>query len=309
MIGVRSRYLIQGESGVIKKNISVTIVHDGVTDNYNFAKEINDGEYLDISPIIRDFFTHKLRQLNVLDVTVVYQDYLISDSEVSEVVLNFKVVDGYLYYNQGVNADLYADKHVLISSEELKIAGQKFYFYFDAKKANENLKVKSYPNGNIDRNINLPVGVHLVELDNYDSEDFIVLNYNDGQELIIYIEKEIKYQTHVVDFLNKYGVWQRLFFNKKNTQSIDVDSSEYRNAFGREFVKYNVNGRDKLVLNTSWIPQQMNSAIQELLLSEEVYVDNELYNIDQKSITYKTRVNDTLINYEVQFINANNLII
>lgn len=308
MIGVRSRYTIQGEAGSIKKDITVYIKQGSDETVYQYAKEVKEGDYLDISPIIRDFFTHKLRVLNVIDVTVQYTDEGFNSTTNIEQEFSFKAADGYLYSDEPENSDLYKHKHILLSSEQLKIGGERFYFFFDAKHQNDKLKIRSYPSGLINKEEIIPIGLHYIELNNYTDEEYIVLTVEDGEEVIIQIEQETKYNTHTVDFLNKYGVWERMFFTKKETGTLNIESSEYRSAGVNEFVKYSINGREKIALNTFWIPEQMNETIRQLMLSEEIYLNDKMYNVDQKTVSYKSRTNDTLISYEIQFINANNLI-
>lgn len=308
MIGVRSRYTIQGEAGSIKKDITVYITYQNETTVYQYSKEIKEGDYLDISPVIRDFFIHSLRVLNVIDVKVEYSEVGNVSTTNIDREFSFRCVDGYLYSDEVENSDLYKGKHILLSSDQIKIGGERYYFFFDAKHENDKLKMVSYPNKTINTEKVVPIGLHYLELNNYSNEEYIVLTVEDGEEVIIQIEKEIKYKTHTVDFLNRFGVWERIFFTKKETGVLNVESSEYRSAGLNEFVKYSVNGREKVSLNTYWQPEAMNETIRQLMLSEEVYLNDQKYNVDQKTVNYKSRTNDNLISYEIQFINANNLI-
>lgn len=308
MIGVRSSYFLNGEAGSTIKDIVVVVYHNNEVTSFNYNRELKEGDSLNVSPVIRDFFNHKLRVLNVLEVIIAYKISTEGAGSDVDEEFTFKAVDGYNYYDEPLNSDLYKNKHFLLSSENLKIGGERFYFFFDAKHQSDKLTMKSYPNGVIDTVQDVTIGLHYIELNNYNSEEYIVLSVEDEEEIIIEIERETKYKTYEIDFLNKFGVWERMFFTKKDTESLNVESSEYRSIGANEFLKYSINGRGKLNLNTFWIPQDMNETIKQLMLSEEVYVNDKKYNIEQKSVNFKSRVNDGLINYEIQFINANNLI-
>lgn len=173
------------------------------------------------------------------------------------------------------------------------------------------IKIKSYPQGLIDINeyVLTAFGFNTSRyfIRGYRGEDYLVIEYM-GEKKIIDIDNEYKYKTHQVDFVNKFGVWERIYFTKKETNSMSLESSEYNSMTKGDYIKFAVDGREKAVLNTFWIPEAMNETIKQLLLSEDIYLDGERYNIDQKSITFKSRVNDDLIQYEIQFINANNVI-
>ena len=68
--------------------------------------------------------------------------------------------------------------------------------------------------------------------------------------------------------------------------------------------RYNVNAQTTLTLNTGFIKEDMNSTIEELFLSENVWIryENKTLPIIPKSKTlaYKTALNDKLINYTVE---------
>ena len=69
--------------------------------------------------------------------------------------------------------------------------------------------------------------------------------------------------------------------------------------------RYNVDSRKSISLNTGFVGEEYNEAIEELLLSENVWVrwENKTLPIlpKTKSLTYKTGLNDKTINYTVDF--------
>ena len=60
-----------------------------------------------------------------------------------------------------------------------------------------------------------------------------------------------------------------------------------------------------MTVNTGFISEQLNNTIKELLLSEQVWatIEGQVLPIDinTESLTYKTSVNDKLINYTLTF--------
>ena len=65
----------------------------------------------------------------------------------------------------------------------------------------------------------------------------------------------------------------------------------------------NVQGRYNVSMNTGFIGEEMNEVFEQLLLSEQVwaYIDNIVTPIDitTSQLTYKTSLNDRLINYTI----------
>lgn len=122
-----------------------------------------------------------------------------------------------------------------------------------------------------------------------------------------------KYDLVDLVFKNKYGFLETLSFDKLSKKTLDITKSDYNRSivdFNGNFdlnrhtkKDFNVTGRTSILLNTDWIPEYMNPVFQELMLSEEVYmVENEILtpvNIKDTSITYKTQLNDKLINYTI----------
>lgn len=115
-------------------------------------------------------------------------------------------------------------------------------------------------------------------------------------------------------FKNKFGVWQKIPFNKLSKFNLEVDSSDY-NPFISDFGNYNLNqhtkrsyltnGNEKIVVNTDFLPEEYNLLFKELMLSEQIYLEQGAtilpVNLNKKSFAYKTKLNDKLIQYSMDF--------
>lgn len=124
-----------------------------------------------------------------------------------------------------------------------------------------------------------------------------------------------KYTSIKMTFLNKYGAFQELYFDKKSVESVNTK----RDFFERTFTKtsdgtdvvgtnhenkiVNVNSKRKLTLNTDYLDESMNEVFTEVLNSELVYIKigslDLPCNIVDSQLRFKTSVNDRLVNFTI----------
>ena len=127
---------------------------------------------------------------------------------------------------------------------------------------------------------------------------------------------EPKFTPYKVTFINKYGAFQDLYFFKKSVESFNVtDETFKKNTIANNTAtylvsssqkeRYNTNATKNIKLNTGFINEDSNSTIEELFLSENVWIrygSDTLPVIPKtKSLTLKTSLNDNLANYTVDF--------
>ena len=152
--------------------------------------------------------------------------------------------------------------------------------------------------------------------------------------------EECKYPVHKIVFLNRWGAFQDLYFFKKSTETLDSRSENFQSSiFKARSVSYsikeevcteniaynsysttahakktfNANATESISLNTGFVPESMNPYFEELMVSEYVWlVDsaNVVYpvNLKDSSFTYKTGLNDKMINYTMNFEKSFNLV-
>lgn len=124
-----------------------------------------------------------------------------------------------------------------------------------------------------------------------------------------------KYPANMLTFVNKFGAKQDLYFNMKSSQRVTAKSDNFkRNTLDFSDLTANSlkHARKRVVkttnetfkLNTGFITENNAQAIEELLVSEYVWLTQEdstviPVNITDNSITRKTHLNDKLIQYTI----------
>ena len=152
--------------------------------------------------------------------------------------------------------------------------------------------------------------------------------------------EECKYPVHKITFLNRWGALQDLFFFKKSVEMLDTTNESFdRSIFKarsvtKEFEEgegegeeggcvetitynsystfqhskkiHNANGTESITLNSGFKDEKMNVYFEELMVSEYIWLTDEsnvIYPVTLKdsNFTYKTGLNDRLINYTMNF--------
>ena len=138
-----------------------------------------------------------------------------------------------------------------------------------------------------------------------------------------------KYDPIKVMFINRYGVQQDLWFFLKEAKSVTRSNESYQSNTLQtpedEFAQYNVpdapkklfntQAKQKRVLSSGYYPEGANGFFEQLLLSEYVWIRAERvgYNgtfrtipvtVKTSSMAYKTKLNDRLIEYTIEFEDA-----
>jgi len=128
------------------------------------------------------------------------------------------------------------------------------------------------------------------------------------------VKDECKYPLINCIFKNKYGFWQTIPFNKLSKKTQDFTNESYNGLISNygsyalnTHVKrtYNINGREKVTVNTDFIPEEYNALFTELMLSEFVYLEENgqvlPVNVVKTSFEKKTKLINKLIQYSMDF--------
>lgn len=128
-----------------------------------------------------------------------------------------------------------------------------------------------------------------------------------------------KYEPIRVTFVNKFGAFQDLYFTRRNNESISIKTDDFK-ASVLDFANFtydtsahqqrtlNLVGNESITLNTDYIDESCNEHIRQLMLSEQVWMtrltDEEKIvplKLKTQSLQMKTKVNDKLVQYSLEF--------
>lgn len=185
------------------------------------------------------------------------------------------------------------------------------------------ITIISYPNNNIDLSIEEATSLNSAEMvqnlwvDVADAgtDEYIEIVFN-GVTTTLLITDECRYTPYDIAFKNKDGALQIVTMFKAVKEELSTTKEEFESDRGQpsegkhQFVKYNVQGREKFKINSGFVKETMNETFKQLLLSESCWhLLNGKYiplSIVSSGLQYKTRAEDRLINYELEFDYAYN---
>lgn len=126
-----------------------------------------------------------------------------------------------------------------------------------------------------------------------------------------------KYPDRKVTFVNKFGAFQDVYFFAKEIESINTTSEQYKanvinlvnlTYSGHQYQSFNSQGRESVRLNTGFVSEDYNEVLKEMMMSEYVWLTKTddatfVYPVTPKtnSLTYKTSLNDKLVDYTIDF--------
>jgi hypothetical protein len=122
--------------------------------------------------------------------------------------------------------------------------------------------------------------------------------------------EECKYTPVIIDFVNKYGAWQREFFFKASNDTLSVENTEYNllqtDSFNYNILEgqrkvFNANGKKSIKVNTGWVSENWNEVLKQIMLSERILIDNKPAKINSKSTELFKHINTKQINYSLDF--------
>lgn len=124
--------------------------------------------------------------------------------------------------------------------------------------------------------------------------------------------QECKYTPYKLTFINKFGVYQDIYFFKNSKLAMNTNEEMYKsniltngtyNTYDAQKKLLTKNGNQRLTLNSGYYPESNNEVFRQLFLSEKVWIEYKSktlgVTIESKNIDYKTSLTDSLINYTV----------
>ncbi len=157
--------------------------------------------------------------------------------------------------------------------------------------------------------------------------DELYINSASSTEVVkISTEPCSKYEPYKVTFINKFGALQDMYFSLKSIESLNTTGETYKanavdfgtltyDTYKPQVAQYNKLGKESITLNTNYLSEDYNEVIKQLMMSEQVWLtrldnpapdSNNLETVlavipKTQSVTYKTSLNDRLVQYTVDF--------
>ena len=331
-----------GASTIIPDNVVFNLYvwsGDKTTDkplepNYIYQKKsrfLNDDViYIEVSKQIQDFinqsYTGTLQATCVFAAWEITTTYSGGELVSNETVLAF---DGYNNHFEGVN--YIPDNDLMINNKYITfLTGDIISIPFYVGGDDYNVEFRNGTSVEDDSTI---TAINITNTDdavvyvtaNADLINNIrVENTTQATEEIIDLEllEECIYDPIKCVFINSDGIQQEFWFFKANKESLTVKSENYKaNVLDESIVNnkamlsystsshntqtYNTQGKRKITLNTGYIDQDNNILIEELLLSENVWIekDSNIIPVNQitKAVDFLTKRNDQLVKYTLDF--------
>ncbi len=291
---------------------------------YTLSKErISTDEYVnfEIAELVRDFidldFNDDYLSTSKWVTTVAYL-YDVNDDQFlsgSPVTNHYLALDGYGYFEDGINPQ--TSDNCLIENNTIYLpedtAGKLPIFAEGVGKVTiDSVDTQITDSGNSNQKIQyvtIPANSSTIQV--YDTDDTTLL-----KTVSLVNVCEPKFTPYKVTFVNKNGAYQDIYAFKKSVESMSVSSEQFKtNTINHNSLsyatnkgqveKYNVRATKTLQLNTGFVNEDFNKAIEELLLSENVWIrwENKTLPVivNTSSMTYKTSLNDKLINHTLEF--------
>ena len=160
----------------------------------------------------------------------------------------------------------------------------------------------------------------------YDVSKITVSDDNGTTNANVKQVEECKFKPHKVTFVNKNGVLDDMYFFKKSTNSMTTKREDYKantikadNTYSvnqHNKVDFNITANSMVKLSSGFLNESSNEKFKQLLLSEKVWItrtfkNSELVlpiNIKTNDISYKTSLNNRLVEYSIEFNDSYNAI-
>jgi hypothetical protein len=143
-----------------------------------------------------------------------------------------------------------------------------------------------------------------------------------GSSIYVEVVCPFYYTPVRIQWKNRYGQFDYLNFYKVHTETFNTEQRTYQpqlgswgdgttlsyNQYQTTIQRYIVDTTETLDVNTDWLPESYNEILKQLLVTDEVYWMYDMPNnlvkplsIKTNSLTFKTGVNNKLIQYTFSF--------
>lgn len=240
--------------------------------------------------------------------------------------------DGYGYYLEGVNPTF---DRLLTSATNRKVDRNNGYLLipFVNDGSIVGIDITSSPTNELPANV-VPVTddttgsfvqYYQIDVSTFltDNKIIVKFTYDDTsiKVLVFDVIDRCRYTPKTIFFKNKEGFFDTVTMFSKDKESLNVSRDEFVNNYvtngtysttKHQNQSINIIGNKSIICNSGHIKEVENSLYEELMLSEYAwfYDSGDLIPVKVKTsdFTYKTRINDSLIEYQIEFDYAYSLI-
>jgi len=339
-LNVRSPFFTQLSTTQILVNCEVRlwkgdVVTDLPTDyTYLLTKEPTSGaSTFEVAELARDFLAHT----SSLTSGYCWMQTKMVDGDLADVVDTYLITEGYTIYTEGLQSNAQSpvydfvglpldatNKRIMVTESGTNVIP----YYSSSNGADYSTEAYNLSNASLGNTL-------IAEKTNSSQmvRSFIVtpsmssVSFDfDGvtENVIVDVLRCSKYEAINLMYVNKYGMKTYFPFILKSIEKIKSSSD----TFNRSLVDYNglssssglhasrkrITGtKQSFVLNTDWIAEYYVKQLEEVLLSEYVWLvkgaDNPIpVNVTTSTMEKKTHINDKLINYSIELETASNYI-
>ena len=290
---------------------------------YSFTKSIPSATQTEISfnisPYLKDFISNELNNIDTWYCN--FECRLFSNNvELTAQKVEGIAVNGYTSYVDGMNYTIAENDFTPMFNPNIKrqnnndIGGFLYLFktnelgYYKNYSKNILYSTTYFESSNIK-------GLYYLEIN---GDNCRIFDINNVLKLNFYHEEicEPILEPQKVEFINRYGGLDFIWFFKMRTDSISTESKEYKllqqgmnydTTIGQN-AKYNFNGKQSVKMNTGFVNENYNELIQDLMLSEKVWINSIPAIVKSSGTEFKTQIRNKNINYEIEFEYAFDLI-
>ena len=284
IVRARSPYIIFiNEAGQTSGKLELRIWKNGETKptlpTYSFTKSIPSPTQtllrFNISPYLKDFISNKLNDVNAWYCN--FECRLFSNNvELTAQKVEGIAVNGYTTFLQGQN----------------------------------------YSESNINRFTNIKRQIKVGSTNKLHSYNSLLNEISEITATNVEQTCEPILDPQLVQFVNRYGGLDFIWFFKMRTDSITTESKDYKllqpemtyDVTIGQNAKYNFNGKQSVKMNTGFVNENYNELIQDLMLSEKVWINSIPAIVKSTGTEFKTQIRNKNINYEIEFEYAFDLI-
>jgi hypothetical protein len=310
-----------------------TIFNLPATPTYTFKKYKAGASNIisfEIAEIVKDYLTQPLNEAfggETAWVKTVIKAFNISKVQQGATVTNLDIAfSAYTYFENDVIDD---DKTLLIDQTQVYLLeGTSYRIPFRTNNnpiITQNLTGGGTTVNSFTSSTESLEQVEYVSTAGVNVDSIVVDDDNGTTTLNVTTVSECKFNPYKITFVNRYGVKQECIFFKKSVNKLNVKKETYKgnilktnntyNVDSHVNVDFNLTGNESIILNSGYLDQSQNEIFKQLLLSERVWLTNLVgtpqtlpVNIKTSDITFKTSVNDRLVEYTMEFENSYNVI-